>query len=189
VVLSRPLFSIVGRLGVLKMMNRIGKASLFLLWLLCFTSTLPSAGRANLGARQRSRLERLYPELRTLFLRHYPQVTSHLLDEKIHFEQDTRVFIVHESLKTGEWQDPRETRGPKRGGILCDLELREGKYNGAAVVPQTFDKRYFKLLVMAPYSQKHNAHLYLHLCYPSNVSDDFLKQFTEQVNGLEKYLD
>src|SRR6185436_9507143 len=117
--------------------------------------------------------------------RYYPKATSHLLKEKMHFEHDTRIFIVHEPTKTGEWQDPWETRGPKPGGILCEIERREGKYEGAAVVPQTFDKRYFRVLVMAPYSNKHNAHLYIHLSYPGNVKDDFLKQFTELANGWE----
>lgn len=171
------------------MMKIIGKTSLILLTLLCFTSSLSSVGTAQPGAQHRSRLNRFYPELRTLFLRYYPKVTSHLLDEKIHFEQDTRVFILHEPQKTGEWQDPSETRGPKPGGVFCDIELREGKYNGAAGLPQTFDKRYFKVLVMAAYSQKHNAHLYLHLYYPDNARDEFLKQFSELVNDWEKYLD
>jgi hypothetical protein len=171
------------------MMNLTGTASFILLTLLCFTSSLSSVGRANVGVQQSSRLKRIYPELRTRFLRHYPQVTSHLLNGRIHFEQDTRIFIVHEPLKTGEWQDPSETRGPNLGGVLCDIELRDGKYNGAASVPQTFDKRYFKVLIMSPYSSKHNAHLYTHLSYPSNVSDEFLKEFTEVVNSFDKYLD
>src|SRR6185295_5427713 len=168
------------------MINITGKTLSLLLTLTCVISSLPSAGRAHVEARQNSRLERFYSELRTLFRRHYPHVTSHLLDEKLHFEQDTRIFIVHEPRKTGEWQDPWETRGPNPGGILCEIEMRQGKYEGAAVLPQTFDKRYFNVLVMAPYSQKHNAYLYVHLSYPGNVSDDFLKQFTEIVNGWEK---
>jgi hypothetical protein len=172
------------------MMKIIRTASLLLLTLFCFTSSPSPVGRVFcVEAQQSSRLERFYSELRTLFLRHYAQVTSHLLDEKLHFEQDTRIFIVHEPLKTGEWQDPRETRGPKPGGILCDIQLREGKYEGAAALPQTFDMRYFRVLGIAPYSQKHNAHLYIDLSYPGNVRDDFLRQFTELVNGWEKYLD
>ena len=166
-------------------MNIIRKASLHLLMLLCLTTSLSSVGRAQ----QDSRLKRFYSELRTLFLRHYPQVTSDLLGEKIHFEHNTRVFIVHEPRKTGEWQDPWEARGPKPGGILCEIKLRDGKYEGAAGVPQMFDKRYFKLLLMAPYSPKHNTHLYIHLSYPGNVSGDFLKQFTELVNSYDNYMD
>jgi len=171
------------------MIDIIRKTSFLLLTLLCFTSFLPLLGGAHVEAQQHSRLDRFYKESKTLLLRHYPQVTSHLREEKLHFEQNTRIFIVHEPRKTGEWQDPWETRGPNPGGILCEIEMRQGKYEGAAVLPQTFDKRYFNVLVMAPYSQKHNAYLYVHLSYPANVSDDFLKQFFEIVNGWEKYLD
>lgn len=161
------------------------------LFLLSFFLALmaPSARAADNEPLQSPALKRLYSELRTLFRKHYPKATSHLLKDKIHFEHDTRVFIVHEPLKTGEWQDPWETRGPKPGGILCDITLERGQYHGAAVVPQTFDKRYFKVLLMAPYSPKRDAHVYVHLSYPGNVGTDFLKEFTELVNGFEQYVD
>jgi len=77
---------------------------------------------------QNPALKRFYSEVQTLFRRHYPKATSHLLRDKIHFERDTRVFIVHEPLKTGEWQGPLEERGPKSGGILCDMTLQKGNY-------------------------------------------------------------
>ncbi len=57
------------------------------------------------------------------------------------------------------------------------------------MVPQTFDNRYFRLLLMAPYSRQSDAHLYVHLAYPGNVSPDFLKEFTGLVNEFERYLD
>ena len=169
-------------------MNITRKACLILLTSLCFASSLLPVGAAGVKPQQNSRLKPFYSKLSTLFLRHYPKVTSHMLGERIHFEQETQVFIVHELLKGGEWQD-REVRGPKMGGILCDIEMRKGKYEGAAELPQTSDKRYFRVLGMAPYSAKHNAYLYIHLSYPGNVKDDFLKQFTELVNGWENYLD
>src|SRR3989454_4419809 len=49
----------------------------------------------------------------------------------IHFEARTRRFMVHEPLKTGEWQHARETIGPQRGGVVGNMELRTGKYLGA----------------------------------------------------------
>jgi hypothetical protein len=150
---------------------------------------LAPARAADDEALQNPKLKRFYSELQTLFRKHYPKATSHLLKDKIHFEHGTRIFIVHEPLMTGEWQDPWETRGPKPGGILCDITLQKGPYQGQAVVPQTFDKRYFKSLLAAPYSSKHDAHLEIHLSYPRNVSDDFLKQFTELVNDFGKYVD
>lgn len=138
---------------------------------------------------QNPALKPLYSELRMLLRQYYPKATSHLLNDKIHYEHDARVFIVHEPSKTGEWQDPWETRGPKRGGILCDIELLKGKYAGAAVVPHTSDKRYFNLLVMAPYSPQRDAHLYIHLSYPADVNEDFLKRFRELVNDFSKDVD
>jgi hypothetical protein len=57
------------------------------------------------------------------------------------------------------------------------------------VVPQTFDKRYFRVLLLAPYSPKRDAHLIVHLAYPRDVHPEFLKQFTELVNGIEKLVE
>src|SRR5436190_2846171 len=99
-------------------MNSQLKASLLLLSFVC-SLMAASANAAEEEPLQNPALKRLYSELRRLFHKHYPKVTSHLLKDKIHFEQDTRVFIVHEGNMGGEWQDPWETRGPKPGGILC----------------------------------------------------------------------
>ncbi len=152
---------------------------------ICITAPTRAADDETL---QNPALKQFYSKLKLLFRKHYPQATSHLLKDKIYFEHNTRVFIVHEPLMTGEWQNPWETRGPQPGGILCDVTLYKGPYQGQAVVPQTFDKRYFKSFMAAPYSSKHDAHLEVHLSYPGNVSDDFLKQFTELVNDFGKYL-
>jgi len=98
------------------------------------------------------RLDRLYSMTTTLVLKYYPDAKTELTQQTIHFESRTRRFMVHEQLKTGEWQDAHETIGPQRGGVVGNMELRSGKYLGAAAVPQAFDKRYFTLLVIAPYS-------------------------------------
>jgi hypothetical protein len=135
------------------------------------------------------RLKEIYSSARRIVKRHYPEATSHLLKNKIHFESDTRLFIIHVPLKTGEWQDPWEERGPKKGGILGTLELREGAYCGAAMVPQTFDKHYYKVMLMAPYSKKHNCHLYVQLYVPRLKSKpEFIKEFTALVNDFEKMI-
>ena len=154
------------------------------------TTTSASDGEVDgLAPLQNPALKPFCSEMRGLFRRHYPKATSHLLKDTIHFEDQTRLFIVHEALKTGEWQDPWEERGPKRGGVLCDMTFQKGKYQGAATVPQTFDKRYFKVLFLAPYSATQDVHLVVHLAYPRDVSDEFLTQFTELVNDFGEYLD
>jgi hypothetical protein len=122
-------------------------------------------------------------ELTTLFIKYYPEVKTDIVDNKIHFEYHTRTFVIHEPLKTGEWQDPFEQKGPQKGGILCDIALIKGTYLGAAIVPQTFDKRYYSLLLMAPYSTTNDCHLYVHLLYPHDVKAEFLNQFHEIINN------
>lgn len=158
--------------------------------LLLVTALLP-AGSADEVLPQNPKLKRFYSDLQTLFRKHYPEVTSHLVQDRIHLGHDTRVrvFIVHEPTMTGEWQDPWETRGPEPGGILCDLTLLKGPYQGQAVVPQTSDKRYFKVWLAAPETSRRDWHLAVHLSYPRDAGDDFLKQFMELINGFERYLD
>jgi hypothetical protein len=131
-------------------------------------------------------LQPVYRELDALFHHYNPNATSEALNGAIHFEYNTRVFLVHEPLKTGEWQDATGVRGPNGGGIRCDIELRKGRYLGAAAVPQTFDKRYFKLWVAAPYSVSRDQHLYVHLYYPANVRAEFLETFSRVVEGFAK---
>ena len=89
------------------------------------------------------RLMQIYSSVQQIVRRHYPAATTHLLRNKIHFEYNTRLFIIHVPLKTGEWQDPWEERGPKKGGILGTIEMIDGEYTGAAMVPQTFDRQYY----------------------------------------------
>jgi hypothetical protein len=123
-------------------------------------------------------LKPLFEKVRQLVEKHYPKAEMTLKDQTIHFEFNTRKFMIHEPLLTGEWQDAREEAGPQKSGIYGDIELRAGKYAGMAVTPQSFDKRYFTLLLMAPYSKKLNYHLYVHLKYPRDVPQEFLKEFS-----------
>jgi hypothetical protein len=153
--------------------------------LLCALILLAGAGPLAASEQeplQDPALKTLYLELGALFRQYYPNATGYLLKDKLHFEYNTRAFLIHLPNRTGAWQDPAEERGPDRGGILCDLELRKGRYEGAAVVPQTFDQRYFKVLLMAPYSPKRDANLYTRLSYPDGVNPAFLARFTELVN-------
>jgi hypothetical protein len=126
-------------------------------------------------------LTRLYSRLRPVFQRHYSEVSSQLATDRIEFVQDTRTFLIHTRLKTGEWQEAREVKGPNRRGILCSIELRQGKYGGAAVLPQTFNQQYFQTLVMAVPSADETAYFYVHLSYPDEVTPGFLKDFQETV--------
>jgi len=145
---------------------------------------LLSSAIAEDAVPQNPTLQPLYKQFGDLYRHYYPQATGHLLGDKIHFEHDTRIFIVHKPSKMGEWQDPWEERGPKKDGILCEIELRRGAYGGAAVVPQVYVQPYYTLLLLAPYSKKLDSHLYVHLFYPTGASEEFLKAFRDMIQSF-----
>ena len=132
-------------------------------------------------------VDAFYARLGAVLSKHYPQGAISTAEERWRFDANTRLFMIHEPLKTGEWQDAREQRGPKRGGIYCEIVSESGPYLGAAVVPQTFDKRYFTVLLLAPYSKRLDRHLHVLLSYPGDATKDFLREFTEAVNRFEGY--
>ena len=153
-------------------------------------AVLPALGTGRAGGSDDPRaLERLFVATRGLVLTYYPDARTVLTRHAIHFEARTRRFMIHEPLKTGEWQDAREIVGPQRGGVVGHMELRAGIYRGAAAVPQAFDKRYFTLHVMAPYSAARDAHLYTHLLYPADANRVFLSAFADLVARFTDYLD
>jgi len=146
------------------------------------------AGRAPAGNTETPDLKPFAEEMRQLILQHYPKATVEVKGQSIHFEFNTRTFMIHEPLMTGQWQDARPEVGPQPGGSCGDITLEKGKYLGQAAVPQTFDKRYFVLLVMAPYSEKLDHHLYAHLASPHDAPEEFLAEFQNLVNNFESYI-
>jgi len=145
-------------------------------------------GRSAADDAPKPDLKPLVGEVRKLVAQYYPKGKVTLQDQTIHFEFNTRKFMIHEPLLTGEWQDAFEEPGPQKGGIYGDIELRAGQYGGMAAVPQSFDKRYFTLFLTALYSQKLDHHLYIHLKFPRDVSKEFLKDFQRLVEGFEKHV-
>jgi hypothetical protein len=81
-------------------------------------------------------LKPLFEEVRKLVEKHYRKAEITLKDQTIHFEFNTRKFMVHEPLLTGEWQVAHEEPGPQKGGIYGAIKLRAGQYGGMAVAPK-----------------------------------------------------
>ena len=128
--------------------------------------------------------KRVFQEIERLVKRHYPKALFHQKDEGISFELNTRSFMIHVPLKTGEWQEARKTRGPKMGGVMGSVELRKGRYEGAALLPQTFDHCYYLEMVSVAYSQKCDRHLYSHLSIPKlDRNDAFIMEFYTFMNS------
>ena len=113
----------------------------------------------------------------TLIKKYYPKATVERKNGVFTAKFDTRQFMIHHALKTGEWQEARAQEGPNMGGIMCTIDSSPGHWIGAAMVPQTFNERYFESTLMAPYSKSLDRHLVVHLNYPSGTAPDFLRSF------------
>ncbi len=146
------------------------------------------SGRASAEDAPAPDLKPLSEAVRKVVEKHYPKCKVALKDQAISFEFNTRKFMVHEPLLTGEWQDAFEEVGPQKGGVMGGIVLRSGQYGGQAAVPQAFDKRYFVTLVLAPYSKKLDAHLYAHIKYPPGAPKEFVKELHELLDSFEKHV-
>ncbi|MEX0675830.1 MAG: hypothetical protein WD063_02065, partial [Pirellulales bacterium] len=51
--------------------------------------------------------------------------------------------------------------------------------------PMVVDKKIYKVMLMAPYSAKQDAHLWARLSYPSDASNGFLKEFRAIMTAFE----
>ena len=151
---------------------------------------LASADRTPAADKPTPDLKTLQGKVAKLLQKHYPkaEVKVTLDGDTIHFSHNTRKFMVHEPFLDGEWQEAREATGPKPGGIIGRLEIREGKYGGQAVVPQSFDQYYYTTYVLAPYSKNLDSHLYVHLICPRDVPKDFVKEFVLLVDDFERHV-
>src|SRR5262245_39789092 len=144
--------------------------------------TVPSAPSA---AVPREDFKPVFDAVRALVEKHYPKAVVTAKDSELHFEFNTRKFMIHEALMTGEWQDAREEIGPQKGGVFGDIAVVSGPYEGQALLPQDFDKRYFVVWAAAPYSKKLDRHLLVHLKYSRNAPNDFRKEFAALVEKFE----
>lgn len=80
-------------------------------------------------------------------------------------------------------------RGPDQLGIMADLQVNPGRWGGAAVVPQAFDRYYFTDHLLAPYSERLDAHLRINLSYPREVPDGFLADIFGVFNDFDQYVE
>jgi hypothetical protein len=129
-------------------------------------------------------VEGIYDQLEDLFLRYYPNANIDRKTGQFRAQFNIRKFMIHHALKTGEWQEAQEQDGPNRKGIICGISYASGAFGGAAVVPQTFNNRYFESLLMAPYNKKLNMHLVAHLDFPDDTAHEFLSAFNKIINSF-----
>ena len=141
-------------------------------------------------------------KLQALFQKYYPKATftnSEVTTFPFSFEYEVGTFEVPADTKSGDAANPsgaqqRTERGPKKGGIMCDVLIQKGKDIGQLVLRDegggygkfVIDRKVYKQHLMAPYSAKRDAHLWVRLLCPSDTSEDFLKEFDAIMTDFQK---
>lgn len=136
------------------------------------TAELPSdAQKPSEALSSEAALENKVLDSITKFIRDsYPKAKITRVGNKIHFEHRTRPNLNTLTKKT-------ETI-PDFGGVIGDLELKPGEYNGPVKLPQKYaEYAFYSVILMAPYVQSTNVHIYTRLAYPSDTPQDFTDQF------------
>jgi len=120
----------------------------------------------------------LYAACTKLLREYYPNAKIKVKDANFHAEYKMRMFDIPQTntIEPGvEW-----------GGVICDLELAPGPYTGVEPVPRQLNQySTYKIMVLAPYSQRYDCHLNVRLTYPFDIKPDFLERFKILVNDFE----
>ncbi|HEY9784845.1 MAG TPA: hypothetical protein V6D17_05540 [Candidatus Obscuribacterales bacterium] len=99
---------------------------------------------------------------------------------------------LHATFKTKSWEIPgsnRHEEAPVWGGILLDVDLKEGQYAGVQSVPAKLNyNSYYHVLMFAPYSKEYGCHLLTKVAHPFDAPPEFLKRVQNLVNQFEQYL-
>lgn len=98
---------------------------------------------------------------------------------------------LHVEFKSRPYDIPSLNKiepGVDWGGILFDMDLKDGQYSGVHAVPKKFNEySYYHVMLYAPYSAKLNKHLETRIVYPFDVPPDFLKRFVSLVENFDQH--
>ncbi len=98
---------------------------------------------------------------------------------------------LHVEFKSRPYDIPSLNKiepGVDWGGILFDMDLKDGQYSGVHAVPKKFNEySYYHVMLYAPYSAKLNKHLEARIVYPFDVPPDFLKRFVSLIENFDQH--
>jgi hypothetical protein len=155
---------------------------------LSMTSTGSQAFTANEEQRQLD-LSGLVEAVEPIVHRYYPEARVSLRDERtIEIEHDAQMFMVHLPTKTGEWQEASPIKGPRRGGVVMIISIRDGEWQGAAVLPQSFDHCYFVDHVSLYHSETLDAHAHVSLRYEGAYPSDLMTELARPLSELDRHI-
>ncbi len=120
--------------------------------------------------------DELVQKLKTVIQKHSPEAQFEVTEQGFTAKEGTMIFTVHNRSKTGEvFPTTRQEEGPNYKGFYLHVSLQPGKYEGAAVVPQTLAGPYFSTFIDGVSTDKGDHHYWVHFAYGGRL-DPVLKQ-------------
>ncbi len=93
---------------------------------------------------------------------------------------NTRTFMVHSSDKLGRRsKEAHQTVGPRYDGLIVQVTMQDGRYFGAAVIPQNLRRPYWTTFVNAYPIAKGKQHLHVNISYGNRTDHQLIKQIKE----------
>jgi hypothetical protein len=119
----------------------------------------------------------LNEEIEKIVKEYYPKAKISVNDKGMHFEYKVKTQISDHS--------GRPMLVPTEGGILGDITLKSGAYQGAEKgrLPSEEPDGFHTILTMAPYSKDQNSHLLVLLNFPPDMAVDFKTRFKDAINA------
>lgn len=101
---------------------------------------------------------------------HCPNATIEVTKEGLIAKHDTMLYTVHRRSKGGMVSpETYQEEGPNADGFLLRVALHDGRYQGAAVVPQTLNAPYFLTYIDAPAASRPDTHYFVTFSYGSQL--------------------
>lgn len=92
----------------------------------------------------------------------------------------TMMFTVHRVMRDGEiLEKTHQEVGPNHRGFILSLSVQDGKYEGAAVVPQTLRRPYWQTYIDRPSTEDGQGHHVINFSYGSRLNEEFKKAIFE----------
>lgn len=120
----------------------------------------------------------IYKNIMAIVKQYFPQATVTLKGNSLHFERKTRKIYEHYSRKL--------ELAPDAGGVLGDVELRPGEYNGFDKdrIPSEQFQGARTTILLAPYSKELKTHMYVKMVCPVDTPTEFKDRIKANVNSF-----
>lgn len=137
----------------------------------------PEESRAS---EQMSEFNKVCQDLKKLFLEYYPRAKVEQSGDHL----EIAFKVGKQATTTG-----RTIMAPKIDGILCDLDLKPGKYKSDKILPSRINEMRYVIIEMAPYNEPLDKHLHTKLLFDPGTPEIFITRFKKLIDKFENQIE